>query len=74
MATNENGHLAASPIDVEPTALQEAAHAMVEALNSQNVIDWAAVEANFNLPTAYRPGTGSLGSSKTGCHGVVSRC
>lgn len=51
MTTNENGHLAASPINVEPTALQEAAHAMVEALNSQNVIDWAAVEANFNTLT-----------------------
>ena len=51
MATTENGHLAASPINVEPTELQRAAHSIAEALNSQNGIDWAAVEENFNTLT-----------------------
>lgn len=51
MVTNENGHLAASPIDVEPTELQRAAHSIAEALNSQNGIDWAAMEENFKTLT-----------------------
>ena len=52
MTTNEqNGHLAASRIEVEPTDRQRAAHKLVEAFGIAGEIDWTAVEANFRVLT-----------------------
>ena len=52
MTTNEqNGHLVASRIEVEPTDRQRAAHKLVEAFGIAGEIDWTAVEANFRLLT-----------------------
>ena len=52
MTTNEhNGHLPATPIDVEPTGRQRAAHELVEAFGIAGEIDWTAVEANFRVIT-----------------------
>jgi len=48
MTTNEhNGHLPATPIDVEPTVRQLAAHELLAAFNDAGKIDWDLVEANF---------------------------
>ena len=50
MTTNEhNGHLPATPIDVEPTGRQRAAHELAAAFGTAGEIDWAAVEANFRV-------------------------
>ena len=50
MTTNEqNGHLAASRIEVEPTDYQRAAHALAEAFGAAGKIDWTAVDANFRV-------------------------
>ena len=47
-ADNQNGHLPATPIEVEPTARQRAAHALAETLSeSAGGIDWARAEASF---------------------------
>ncbi len=46
---NQNGHLAASRIEVEPTALQRAAHELTEAFETPDKIDWTAAEANFRV-------------------------
>ena len=46
---NQNGHLAASRIEVEPTALQRAAHELTEAFGTPDEIDWTSAEANFRL-------------------------
>lgn len=47
-ADNQNGHLPATPIEVEPTERQRAAHELAEALSeSAGGIDWARAEANF---------------------------
>ena len=52
MTTNDqNGHLPATPIDVEPTNRQRAAHELVEAFGIAGEIDWTAVEANFRVIT-----------------------
>ena len=52
MTTNEqNGHLVASRIEVEPTDRQRAAHKLVEAFGIAGEIDWTAVEANFRVLT-----------------------
>ena len=52
MTTNEqNGHLVASRIEVEPTDRQRAAHNLVEAFGIAGEIDWTAVEANFRVLT-----------------------
>ena len=52
MTTNEqNGHLVASRIEVEPTDRQRAAHELVEAFGIAGEIDWTAVEANFRVLT-----------------------
>lgn len=51
MTTNENGHLAASPIEVEPTDLQQAAHAIAEAFSLPGGIDWGVVAANLSTLT-----------------------
>ena len=52
MTTNDqNGHLPATPIDVEPTDRQRAAHELVEAFGIAGEIDWTAVEANFRVIT-----------------------
>ena len=52
MTTNEqNGHLVASRIEVEPTDHQRAAHKLVEAFGIAGEIDWTAVEANFRVLT-----------------------
>ena len=48
MTTNDhNGHLPATPIDVEPTVRQQAAHQLAAAFNAAEKIDWDLVEANF---------------------------
>ena len=48
MTTNDhNGHLPATPIDVEPTIRQLAAHELLAALSDAGKIDWDLVEANF---------------------------
>lgn len=48
MTTNDqNGHLPASPIDVEPTDRQRAAHELAASFGAAGSIDWALVEANF---------------------------
>ena len=47
----QNGHLAASRIEIEPTARQRAAHYLVEALGATGEIDWATVEVNFRALT-----------------------
>jgi Mrp family chromosome partitioning ATPase len=48
MTTNDhNGHLPATPIDVEPTIRQMAAHELLAALNDPEKIDWDLVEANY---------------------------
>ena len=44
---NRNGHLPATPIDVEPTASQRAAHELVTALAASNEIDWSLAESSF---------------------------
>ena len=50
MTTNEqNGHLAASRIEVEPTDRQRAAHELAEAFGAAVEIDWTAVETNFRV-------------------------
>ena len=50
MTTNEhNGHLPATPIDVEPTGRQRAAHELAAAFGTAGEIDWAAAEANFRV-------------------------
>ena len=52
MTTNEqNGHLMASRIEVEPTDRQRAAHKLLEAFGIAGEIDWTAVEANFRVIT-----------------------
>ena len=52
MTTNEqNGHLVANRIEVEPTDRQRAAHELVEAFGIAGEIDWTAVEANFRVLT-----------------------
>ena len=52
MTTNDqNGHLPATPIDVEPTNRQRAAHELVEAFGIAGEIDWTSVEANFRVIT-----------------------
>ena len=51
MTTNENGHLSASRIEVEPTELQRNAHEMAQAFNSPSGVDWTAVEAHFKALT-----------------------
>ena len=52
MTTNEqNGHLVASRIEVEPTDRQRAAHKLVEAFGIAGEIDWTTVEANFRVLT-----------------------
>ena len=52
MTTNDqNGHLPATPIDVEPTDRQRAAHELVEAFGIAGEIDWTSVEANFRVIT-----------------------
>ncbi len=52
MTTNEqNGHLVANRIEVEPTDRQRAAHKLVEAFGIAGEIDWTAVEANFRVLT-----------------------
>ena len=48
MTTNDqNGHLPATPIDVEPTDRQRAAHELAAAFGASGEIDWAQAEANF---------------------------
>ena len=48
MTTNDhNGHLPATPIDVEPTVRQLAAHELLAALSDAGKIDWDLVEANY---------------------------
>ena len=48
MTTNDqNGHLPATPIDVEPTDRQRAAHELAAAFGAAGEIDWAQAEANF---------------------------
>ena len=48
MTTNEhNGHLPATPIDVEPTIRQLAAHELAVAFNDEGKIDWDIIETNF---------------------------
>ena len=47
----QNGHLVASRIEVEPTDRQRAAHKLVEAFGIAGEIDWTAVEANFRVLT-----------------------
>ena len=48
MTTNgHNGHLPATPIDVEPTIRQMAAHELAAAFNDAEKIDWDIVEANY---------------------------
>ena len=37
---NQNGHLPATPIEVEPTDRQRAAHELVEAFGIAGEIDW----------------------------------
>ena len=47
MTTHDNGHLSATPIDIEPTASQQAAHELVTALTASGEIDWPQVESSF---------------------------
>ena len=48
MTTNDqNGHLPATPIDVEPTDRQRAAHELAAAFGAAGEVDWTAVDANF---------------------------
>ena len=47
MTTNNNGHLSATPIDIEPTASQRAAHELVTALTASGEIDWSQVDSSF---------------------------
>ena len=47
MTTHDNGHLSATPIDIEPTASQQAAHELVAALTASGEIDWPQVESSF---------------------------
>ena len=52
MTTNDqNGHLPATPIDVEPTDRQRAAHELSAAFGAAGEIDWAQAEANFRVIT-----------------------
>ena len=52
MTTNDhNGHLPATPIDVEPTVRQLAAHELLAAFNDAGKIDWDLVGANFRTVT-----------------------
>ena len=41
------GHLPATPIDVEPTDRQRAAHELAAAFGAAGEVDWAVVDANF---------------------------
>ena len=65
MTTNDqNGHLPATPIDVEPTARQRAAHELTAAFGAAGEVDWAAVEANFRTlveATGYEPSLVEVG-------------
>ena len=48
MTTNDhNGHLPATPIDVEPTIRQLAAHELAAAFGAAGEVDWDLAEANF---------------------------
>ena len=48
MTTNDhNGHLPATPIDVEPTVRQMAAHELLTAFNDVAKIDWDIIETNY---------------------------
>ena len=48
MTTHDNGHLPATPIEIEPTASQRAAHELVAALTASGEIDWDAAAASFS--------------------------
>ena len=49
MTTNDhNGHLPATPIEVEPTDQQRAAHELAAAFSAAGEVDWAHAEANFS--------------------------
>ena len=47
MTTHDNGHLSATPIEIEPTASQRAAHELVTALTASGEIDWSQAESSF---------------------------
>ena len=48
MTTNDyNGHLPATPIEVEPTDQQRAAHELAAAFGAAGEVDWAQAEANL---------------------------
>ena len=52
MTTNDqNGHLPATPIEVEPTDRQRAAHELAAAFGAAGEVDWAAADANFRVIT-----------------------
>ena len=52
MTTNDqNGHLPATPIDMEPSDRQRASTELVAAFDAVGEIDWTAVESNFRIIT-----------------------
>ena len=44
---NQNGHLPATPIEVEPTDRQRAAHELAAAFSAAGEIDWTQADASF---------------------------
>jgi Mrp family chromosome partitioning ATPase len=48
MQTHKNGQLPATPIEIEPTASQRAAHALVSALTGSPEIDWQKANGIFS--------------------------
>ena len=44
---DQNGHLPATPIEIEPTDRQRAAHELAAAFNAGGAIDWTQADESF---------------------------